>query len=124
MSYTQKIFNYRQARGRRTVENTFGIFAAVWRIFHTEINAEPPLVDMIVMAAVCLHNFRIMENEPIDEFISSEHHLTRNQSFRLDSIDNCKPEPTSMQAQLMRDELAQYFILGGHVPWQDSLIYY
>lgn len=71
MTYTQQIFNYRQSRGRRIIENTFGLFVAVWRIFKTEIDAHLDLIDQIVMSAACLHNFRlILNDERKDSYIS------------------------------------------------------
>lgn len=52
LTYDEKIYNYRQARGRRVIETTFGIFANEWRIFLSEIDAALDMVDRIVVAAV------------------------------------------------------------------------
>lgn len=76
------------------------------------------------MTAVCLHNFRIIENEPVNEFVSKDETSLRARNFNLDSIDNCLTDSTSVRGQFVRDELAEYFILGGRVPWQDGLIHY
>ena len=63
LSEPQKVYNYRLSRGRRTIENTFGILAARWRIFRTPIKANVDLVENIAKAAVCLHNYlRLTEN--------------------------------------------------------------
>ena len=64
----RKIFNFRHSRGRRIIENTFGIFVARWRIYHRIINVKPENVDKIIKATVCLHNFlRIQEMHSTDK---------------------------------------------------------
>jgi hypothetical protein len=46
----QKCFNYRLSRARRTIENTFGIFASRWQIFKKPIIARIATTRMIVKA--------------------------------------------------------------------------
>lgn len=53
----EEIFNYRLRRCRRTIENTFGILCARWRIFRRPIKAKPKSVDQIIRACICLHNY-------------------------------------------------------------------
>ena len=63
LTETHAIFNYRLSRARRTIENAFGIVTARWRIFLQPIKANPTLVDMIVKACLCLHNYlRLTDN--------------------------------------------------------------
>lgn len=124
MSYLEKIFNYRQARGRRVIENIFGIFANVWRIFRTEINAEPEKIDRIVMAAVCLHNFRIIEKENVTEFLEPSGLPNQNKSMRQLNSGGVKLFGDSRgHCEEVRRELAEYFVNGGRVYWQDNLIH-
>lgn len=53
----EKIANYRISRARRTIENAFGILRARWRIFAGPMKAKLDLVDLIVQACTCLHNY-------------------------------------------------------------------
>ena len=52
-------YNYRLSRTRRTIENAFGILilGAKWRIFRRAIRADVTLVEKIVQATICLHNY-------------------------------------------------------------------
>ncbi|XP_071957894.1 uncharacterized protein [Antedon mediterranea] len=53
----EEVANYRTSRGRPTIENTFGVMAARWRIFRRPIRANIETVDQITKAVICLHNY-------------------------------------------------------------------
>ncbi|XP_067949581.1 putative nuclease HARBI1 [Watersipora subatra] len=57
LTQDQKVYNYRLSASRRTIENSFGIMSARWRIFRRPIRASIETVDKIVQACVCLHNY-------------------------------------------------------------------
>ena len=52
-----KIFNYRQSRARRVIENAFGILSARWRIFHKPIIATVKNVENYTLCCLALHNY-------------------------------------------------------------------
>ncbi|KAK5648133.1 hypothetical protein RI129_003025 [Pyrocoelia pectoralis] len=55
--YEKRIFNYRLSRARRIIENSFGILANRFRIFHTRINLKVDNIDTVILACCALHNF-------------------------------------------------------------------
>lgn len=130
LEYEKKIFNYRQARARRVIENSYGIYAGVWRIFRTEINASPETVERIVLAAACLHNFRISEQEDSEDDIELLYLIgqpdTPGQTVFHSGIDSIEPadflDEEDFTASFIRDELAEYFVSEGSVYWQDQMI--
>lgn len=57
LTVQKRIFNYRLSRARRTIENSFGILTARWRVFHRAIKGDVATVDLIIKATTCLHNY-------------------------------------------------------------------
>lgn len=140
----KKIFNYRISRARRTIENSFGILAARWRILQKTISLNIDNASMVVLATIVLHNFLLTVSKsnycpdgfddrelPDGTFIHGNWRndvstTETNEAFiNLDdnSVDET-PECTGVRsAYAMRDRLANYFISDvGKVPWQDEYI--
>lgn len=57
LDVSKKIFNYRLSRGRRVVENAFGLLAQKFRIYFRPIQAKPENVDNMILSTLILHNF-------------------------------------------------------------------
>lgn len=126
----QRIFNYRLSRARRVVENTFGILASRFRIFHTAINLKLENIDTVVLACCALHNY-LRKTSPQT--------YTPPMSMDRENFDECTIElgercdPDSMHdlqrvtkgkiinsAKIVRDKFKEYFNTDGRVPWQDK----
>lgn len=133
----KRIFNYRLSRARRTIENTFGIFAARWRIFRRPICAGPDVADRFVLAAMCLHNFLKTKNDeknPLQQKYCHPQLIDReteegdliegewrdSQSTHIRPMGNAG---ATREAYAMRDTLSLYFTTAaGEVPWQYEYI--
>ena len=50
-------------KGRRVVENAFGILANCWRLYHCCIYLNPDNVTTVVKATVVLHNILTLPND-------------------------------------------------------------
>lgn len=130
------VFNYRLSRARRTIENSFGIMAARWRIFRTTIIAELETVHEIVKASVCLHNFVLMaeENDPPENrrycptnFVDNEldgkiipgewRNIVKKDCGLVDAT-RLGANSYTKNAKEQRDLLSEYFMTSGAVPWQ------
>lgn len=127
-----RIFNYRLSRARRVVENTFGILASRFRIFHTAINLKLENIDTVVLACCALHNF-LRRRSPQT--------YTPPETLDRENVDDCSLEvgercdPEVMHdlqrvtrgnilncATRVRDDFKLYFNNEGSVPWQDTFV--
>jgi hypothetical protein len=128
----RRIFNYRLSRAKRVVENTFGIFASRFRIFHTAINLKLDNIDAVILACCALHNF--LSRKSPQTYTPPETMDPENiVECSIELGERCDPEfmhhlerGTKGQllnsAKIVRDKFNQYFNSDGSVPWQDQFV--
>lgn len=127
------IFFFRLSRGRRLIENTFGIITAKWRLLTKSIELNLKNATLAVQAIVCLHNFLIDTCGPIDHLADREdanHNLIdgawRNeipgQILRSANMKARRANRNKKDADEMRETLTKYFNAEGAVEWQNRMI--
>ncbi|VVC38696.1 Harbinger transposase-derived nuclease domain [Cinara cedri] len=57
MSQAERIYNYRVSRGRRVVENAFGILLSKFRLFEKPISLKLETLDNVVIVCYAIHNW-------------------------------------------------------------------
>ena len=133
MDEPKRIYNYRLSRARRTIENSFGIMAARWRIFRRPIRANVQTVEQIVKAVVCLHNYsRLTDNATYipGGFVDCEsndgriipgdwRNVVHNDDSGLVNLGQIGGNRYRYDASACRDTLKDYFNSPeGSVKWQ------
>ncbi|XP_067635108.1 uncharacterized protein [Eurosta solidaginis] len=133
LTRSKRIFNYRLSRGRRVIENAFGIAAARWRILRTTIECAPENCEKIVLACLALHNFIMLNDQSrwycpenyVDRF---EGNLMLEGEWRreIESQRSLPPLRSAVRrgpanAFSLRDRLAEYFVNEGAVSFQDAI---
>ena len=127
----ERIFNYRLSRGRRVVENAFGILAMRWRVLLSTMQQRPDTVRLIVETCVCLHNIMrtrcpALQNVAVDredgnhELVPGQWRPTANMHDLGIATGSGRP---TIIAQRQREHLKLYFNSpAGSVPWQERMI--
>ncbi|CAB3994471.1 Hypothetical predicted protein [Paramuricea clavata] len=72
LSDDQRIFNYRLSRMRRISENGFGLLANRWRVFRNAIQLPPETVNILILAALVLHNYLRCQHTPLNKVSNLE----------------------------------------------------
>ncbi|XP_031328869.1 uncharacterized protein LOC116177118 [Photinus pyralis] len=128
----ERIFNYRLSRARRIVENAFGILSAVFRVLRKPLLLEPEKARLVVLTTLYLHNFLRSGNSnqiytPPGTFDSEEDGLLIEGTWRRDGNPENSflpirrlPRKSPLNAQQIRNELAEYFSSNGAVSFQDK----
>ncbi|XP_033117486.1 protein ALP1-like [Anneissia japonica] len=137
LSFESRVFNYRLSRARRTIENSFGILAARWRIFRRPVRANISTVDDIIKATLCLHNYLIKTENAryspsgfVDCYDGGE--LEEREWRNVVEGDNGMgalqanhANNYSFDAKMIRDNLREYVnSVDGSVAWQNETVSY
>ena len=127
----QSVCNYRLSRGRRIVENDFGVLAQSWQILLTTMQHDPETIAIIVEAYVILHNlmrmrYPALQNAAMDAE-NTNHQIipgSLRASANMHDVDSIRgSHRDSTEAKKQREYLKLYFNSStGSVPWQDIMI--
>jgi hypothetical protein len=119
LSHRKKVFNYRLSRARRVVENAFGILAGRFRFLSRPVHMLPEKVDILVKAAVALHN---LLTKPSDEIVRRvlNQDITLDHDSGIESWRATASRNASVAAKQVRDYFADYFMNQGSVHWQNE----
>ena len=129
-----RIFNYRLSRKRRVSENAFGIWGNRFRLFSVRNNLDPDTTTLCVLASLVLHN---MLREKSREFYTPPGYTDEvgpdseildgrwrdeQRSLLVSDLQPGKSNRSSLNAENVRNILAEYCYGPGQVPWQWKLI--
>lgn len=127
----ERAFNYRLSRGRRIVENAFGILASVFRVLRKPMLLQPEKAVLITMTCVLLHNFLrrsktsrstytpagTFDHEEDGEIVPGTWRQDNSSLTSLLPFRRIPKRPKDL-AEEIRTEFADYFVSNGAVPWQ------
>ncbi|CAG5050932.1 unnamed protein product [Parnassius apollo] len=116
-----KIYNYRLSRARRIVENSFAILRARWRVFAKPMEVQPDMVDKIILATCCLHNYLGIDTLPSDCQTQDDNETPLGPTA-LEDLDTLRRNSTQ-HAFSVRNKFKEYFNSNeGAVPWQVDIV--
>lgn len=132
MTDAELITNYRIFRGRRVVENAFGILASRWQALLTTLQQYPEVATVVVETAFCLYNLMRMrypglQNAQLDhedanhKFVPGEwrRHAPMHELFWVR-----EPNQVFTEAKRQWKYLRLHFNSpAGAVPWQNDMLH-
>ena len=121
LSADQRVFNYRLSRARHVVDDVFSSFASRFRVFSNPINLSPPKIETIALAASVLHNYIAATSDTDGQCDNPE--VEEETDGILPLQQNVDSNDSTLAARDTRDEIADYCVTHGQVPWQWEEVY-
>ena len=125
----ERIANYRISRGRRVVENAFGILVSRFRVMMTTIELPPETVRDVVMTCVVLHNILRSQyqgqdgaQQPGGGGDDDDDDVPGDCSVIGGAAGGGQDRNPARVAKRQRDYLKDYFNNEGAVAWKDGRI--
>ena len=122
----ERIANYRISRGRRVVENAFGILVSRFSVMRTTIELPPETVREVVFTCVVLHNILRSQyqgqhggQEPVED---DDDDVPGDCGLIGGAAGGGQNRNPAREAKRQRDYLKDYFNNEGAVAWQDGRI--
>lgn len=118
----RRMCNYRISRARRVVENSFGILASRFRIFHTAINLNVKTIESLVLACCALHNFLRKKSSTYapPESFNQENVIDGTDPDIFHNLERRSGGQVLKEAKTVREKFCTYFNGKGSVPWQQT----
>lgn len=131
LPYDEKIFNYRLARARRVIENTFAVLTSRFQCFNKPIAMDENRVDVILLAACTLHNYLLRNAHDYVDLMVLDYEDTDTGTIirgsnRIESaalLDlSLTTTSTTNNGKIVRNEFKKFFVNSGKVSFQDRMI--
>ena len=127
----RRIFNYRLSRGRRVIENVFGILVSRFRFLSSCINVKPENINRIVMARCVLPNYlgrkssEYLTPESVDCEDWESCQVTEKLRYGNTNVADIRANHNrfaSEKAEAVGDSFRAYFNNAGSVLWQHKVL--
>ena len=118
----ERIANYRISRGRRVVENSFGILVNRFRVLLTTMEQRPKVVRDIVLTCVVLHNMLRSHQGAVDRPPTPDDDIQLPQADQGEQGHHENLRNTLREAKHQQDLLKDYFNHVGALAGQEDRV--